>query len=95
MNGVAAANDALGQVAGTGIVGALLVLALVALWWKDRQLEREKHSRIEDAKAFNTLALAMQREVITAVQKLSELVEIWEKREADRERTERVERRAR
>lgn len=106
------------QVAGVGLVGVLLVLALFALHRKDnelsalrdahakqlsedakvfakqlsddakafaRELAAEKQSRIDDAKAFNNLTMAIQKEVITAVSRLGEIVEAWEERaEADR-----------
>lgn len=71
----------LGQLASTGVVGVFLVMALIALKKKDADLDKEKNSRIEDTKQFSTLCLSLQKEVITAVQKLSEVVEFLEKRE--------------
>jgi len=72
-----------------GMPGILLVIVGYLFHIKDKALQAEKDSRIDDAKHFNELAMALQKEVITAVNKLSDLVEIWEKREADRERDER------
>lgn len=123
-------TDALFQtIASTGVVGVFLVLAMLALIKRDkeltilrdahakelaelrdahakqlsddakaaarqatedakafaRELALEKQNRIEDAKAFNGLAMALQKEVITAVGRLGEIVEAWEERaEADR-----------
>lgn len=73
-----------------GLSSVLLVLVAYLYHLKDKALETEKTARIDDAKAFNKLAMDLQKEVILAVNKLSELVEIWEKREAEREREERI-----
>jgi len=77
-----------GQLASTGVVGVLLALAILALRAKDRELQLEKAARIEDSKAMMTLAMELQKQVILAVNKLSELVETWEKREQQRELSE-------
>lgn len=74
-------NDALQQLASTGVVGALLVVAIFALRAKDKELQQEKAARIDDAKAYLQLAMSLQEQVITAVNKLSEIWEAWEKRE--------------
>jgi len=76
----------LGQLASTGVVGLLLVLTLYALRDKDRKLQSEMAARIEDAKKYNDLSMALQREVIQAVTKLGEMLEIWERREEAQER---------
>lgn len=76
----------LGQVASTGIVGVLLVIALLTLRAKDRELSEEKDARIKDAKDWNTQALTIQKEVSDSLAKLSEIFKIWEKREQERER---------
>jgi energy-converting hydrogenase A subunit M len=78
----------LAQLASTGVVGVLLVLAILALRAKDAALIEEQHSRIEDAKAYLALAMALQKEVIAAVSKLADIVEIFERRETERERRE-------
>jgi len=80
-------DAALTQLASTGIVGAVFVIALVALRAKDRQLNDEKAARIEDAKDMMTLAMDLQKQVIFAVNKLSDMTEAAEKRENERERT--------
>lgn len=77
------------QIASTGVVGALLVLALFALREKDKQLKDEMTARIEDAGRFNTLSMSLQREVIGAVEKLGEMLEIVERREDERKSTRR------
>lgn len=53
----------------TGLIGALFVLVVIGLIWRDRQLSTERAERLKDAKYFaeivqeNTIA---QREAITA-----------------------------
>ena len=78
------------QIAGAGITGALLLVALFALRSKDRELSAEKAARIDDSKTNLQLIMKLQEQVILAVNKLSDLVEIWEKRETERERAERA-----
>ena len=78
--------DALGQIASTGLAGAMLVVALLALRAKDKALTAEQAARVNDSRENLQLIMKLQEQVILAVNKLSELVEIWEKREADRER---------
>jgi hypothetical protein len=87
----------LSQLAGTGVVGVLLVLSLLALRHKDRELKLEQQARIEDAKAYLNLAMSLQSQVIVAVNKLSEIVDAWERRDEERERvaTEATAKRAR
>lgn len=75
----------LGQLASTGVVGALLVLALLALRDKDRQLKAEMLARIEDAKKYNDMSMALQREVMAAVDQLGRMIEMIERREAERD----------
>ena len=100
--------DALGQIASTGLAGAMLVVALLALRAKDRALSAEQLARINDTRENQQLIAAeqtarindsrenlqlimkLQEQVILAVNKLSELVEIWEKREAERERAAQI-----
>ena len=79
------------QIAGTGITGALLIVTLFALRAKDNRLSAETAARIEDAKVNLQLAMKLQEQVISAVNKLADVIEIWEKRDAERER-ERAER---
>ena len=76
-------------IASYGLPGAMLVVMAWAYYQKDKALLAEQKARIEDAKMFNTMALEIQKQVITAVQQLSDLVDTWEKREEQRELRER------
>lgn len=78
-------DSLLGQIASHGIVGTMLGLALLALRAKDKELKAEMAARIEDAQKLNTIAMALQREVIQAVHKLSEMLAIWERRDEERQ----------
>ncbi len=80
------AESALAQLAGTGVVGIVLVLALLALWQKDKDFKAEAKARIDDAQRMLGLAMQLQKDVTTAVAALTEIVEKWERREEDRER---------
>lgn len=79
-------SDVLGQIASTGLAGCMLVVALLALRAKDKALTAEQAARVTDSRENLQLIMKLQEQVILAVNKLSELVEIWEKREAERER---------
>ncbi len=81
-------SQLIGQIASTGIVGVFLVLAILALRAKDAELSLEKSARIKDSQDFLQLAMNLQGQVILAVNKLSEMVESWERREQERERIE-------
>lgn len=69
------ASEPLAQIASTGIVGALLVLAIIAIVYLHRQLSAEKDARIEDSQKFTTLAMSMQKEVIAFVHKHGDMME--------------------
>ena len=71
----------LSQLASTGVVGVLLVLALLALRSKDKELKDEQQARIEDAKSYLKLAMSLQEQVISAVTKLSDIVEYLQSRD--------------
>jgi hypothetical protein len=73
---------AIGQIASNGVLGALVVILLWAYYKKDRAL-------YEQSERFQGLAMSLQREVITAVNKIMELAEFIEKREQERESTRR------
>ena len=76
----------LGQLASTGVVGAFLVLALLGLISKDKQLKEqaEKHILALQSGRFITLAMSLQREVIEAVNKLGDMLAFIEKRDEDK-----------
>jgi hypothetical protein len=68
-----------------GLLGAIVIVLGVVLYRRDKELLDEKNNRIEDARAFNQLAMSLQERVIVAVDRLSDLVAVLEKREAARE----------
>lgn len=74
------------QVATAGILGVLLLMAILAIIRLYRDLVVEKNNRIEDATKFNTLALQMQKEMILATQSLVKIADSFEKREDRLER---------
>lgn len=53
-----------------------------------KALQEEQQLRIDDAKAYLKLAMQLQESVIAAVNKLSDIVEVFEKREISREARE-------
>jgi hypothetical protein len=53
-----------------------------------KELQEEQALRIGDAKDFHVLAMKLQESVIAAVNKLSDIVEVFEKRESAREMRE-------
>jgi hypothetical protein len=67
--------DLIGQLADHGILGLLLAICLLAYWWKDRQLTREKDARIADARVLTDLALKFQQQSIEHVQKIHDVFE--------------------
>lgn len=79
-------DPVLSQIASTGIVGAFCVLALIMFWAKDKALTKEMNSRIEDARQFTAFVIAIQKEVISAVNALTKIADTLEKREEERER---------
>lgn len=73
-------NAPLEQIAGYGVTGALLVVALVALRFLYQELAAERTARaaesaarIQDAKDGATLLLNVQKEILAAVDKLTDL----------------------
>jgi len=92
------ATSALGEIVQSGILGALLVLALVALYLKDREMDRkarekdaeiraESAARIKDAQDTQKVLMDMQRSIIDAIHKLGEIIEWAEKRDEERRRS--------
>ncbi len=76
--------QALSQLASTGVVGVLLVLTLLALRSKDRELRAESQARIEDAKKYNDLAMNLQKQMIESVNKQGEIMDRFEAIEEQR-----------
>jgi hypothetical protein len=56
-----------------GIPGIVLAVFIVLYVRKDADLKRETSARIQDAKDYNVLALKLQSDVLTAVDKLEAL----------------------
>jgi len=75
-------NDALNEIARTGVMGALLVIALGAYYLKDKRLTEETQNRIKDGQETQKLLMQVQSSVIDAVHKLGEIVE-WAEKRAD------------
>ena len=71
----------LGQLASTGVVGAFLVIALLALRAKDKALQESTEARIKESQDGLRLVMTIQASVIEAVHKLGQIVDAWEKRQ--------------
>jgi hypothetical protein len=71
-----------------GGLGAVLIVVGFAYFKKDQALVAEQQLRIKDAHDYLTLAMKLQESVISAVNKLSDIVEVFEKRETSREARE-------
>lgn len=56
-----------------GPLGIVCAILLVWIHRKDKELQTERAARVEDAKAYTTMAVALQREVMTAVATVREL----------------------
>lgn len=69
------------QIAGYGVVGALLVVALLALRALHQELAAERAARIQDAKDNTALLLKIQQATADAIGKLYDLAKA---REGDR-----------
>jgi len=82
----------LGQLASTGLCGIFLVLALLALRTKDKELNAEKALRIKDSQDMMKLAMEIQSSVIDAVHKLGDIVDSFEKRDEEHRRRDRSDR---
>lgn len=67
--------DLAAQLAKEGILGVLLVLALIGYYRKDQAFIREKDARIADARVLTDLALKFQQQSIEHVQKIHDVFE--------------------
>ena len=72
-------TQAIGSIAGSGLLGALLVVVGYLYYRKDKAL-------VEQSAANLALIMQLQRELITAVSKISEIIDFIERRETERER---------
>lgn len=75
----ASVAPAIGTLIQSGVLGAISVLFIYLYLKKDKEVT-------DNASQHNAQQLEMQREVIQAVNKIADLVEFIEKREAERER---------
>lgn len=66
------------QIAGYGVVGALLVVALLALRSLHNELAAERAARIQDAKDNTGLLLKIQQATTDAIGKLYDLAKARE-----------------
>lgn len=73
-------NAPLEQVAGAGLLGALLVIALFALRSLHQELAAERAARIQDAKDGAALMLKIQQATTDAIGKLYDLAKAREDR---------------
>lgn len=82
-------NPLLQQLASTGVVGLVAAIFLYLYLAERKVSQKEFHSRIEDAQKYSSLAMALQKEVITAVQALTKIAAHLEKQDEQKERLER------
>jgi hypothetical protein len=54
-----------------GLPGALIAALLAWLWFKDRELSRERDARVADARYYNDLSLKLQERSITVAENLT------------------------
>lgn len=80
------------QLAGHGILGALLVVSLIALRALHQELAAERAARIQDAKDGMTLLLAVQKEVLVAIDKLTDLYSMVQDERREEKAARRVDR---
>lgn len=89
-------TDATNKIAATGVVGACLILAIIAIvkMYYDLKAERqsrldEKDARIEDALKYASLLNASQKEISTISSNLGKVAEAQENEREERERLQR------
>lgn len=70
--------QAISTIIGYPVFGSLCIVLLVAYYKKDQELQRQSKDNLE-------LVVALQEKIITAVSKMSDLMEFIEKRERERE----------
>jgi hypothetical protein len=78
-------NELFVELAHSGLMGALLAIMLALFVRKDRELQREREARVNDAKDYTKLAVELQRQVMDSVAKLSEIfTELKQERRRER-----------
>lgn len=65
----------IGALAQSGPLGIIIGLLVYWVYLKDKQLTAERDARVADAKAFTDLALKLQSDAISSVNKLSDVFE--------------------
>ena len=65
----------IGALAQSGPLGIIIGLLVYWVYLKDKQLAAERDARVADAKAFTDLALKLQSDAISSVNKLSDVFE--------------------
>ena len=79
-------TEALAALVQYGAVGIILVISLLALRSLHAELAAERAARIQDAKDSTQLLIQLQKEILAAVDKLSDLyASVQEERRAERE----------
>jgi hypothetical protein len=81
-------TEALEKLISAGVLGTVLVICLIALYFKDKRLGEETQARIDDGKETQKLLMQVQSSVVDAVHKLAEIVE-WAEKRADESLKER------
>lgn len=71
----AAGPSLIGVLAQHGLPGIIIGLLVYWVYLKDKELKAERDARIADAKAGTQLALALQENAISAVNKLTDVFE--------------------
>lgn len=67
-------TSAIEKVVENGLLGALLIVALFAIWYLHRELAAERAARIQDAKDNTNLLLKIQQATTDAIGKFYDLV---------------------
>lgn len=68
-----------------GLPGITIGLLAYWVWTKDKEITKERDARIADAKAYTEMALKLQAQAISAVDKLTDIFEELKKLMAEKE----------
>lgn len=69
-------EELLKTVLSQGLLGVITVVLAYSVFTKDKAVQAEKDARIADAKAYTDMALNLQKQVLSAVDKLSDIVDL-------------------
>ena len=80
----------IGILAQHGLPGVIIALLVLWVYMKDKELKAERDARIADAKTFTDLALKLQENAISSVNKLTDVFDEVKRmrRRRDREQGE-------